>query len=732
MESVNAAKEMGISESEYEKIKDLLKREPNYTELGLFSAMWSEHCSYKNSKKILKLLPKEGKKVFVGVGENSGAVSVTDDYAIVFKVESHNHPSAVEPYEASATGGGGCIRDIFSVGAATKFLLSSLRFGSMENERTVFLFKEIAQGFTDYANKIGFPALAGEAYFDESYQGNPLVNAMVVGILKKSNQVKARAEGVGNLVLIVGGATGRDGVEGASFASAGLDESSESKTSAVAIGDPQIGKALEKACLELVDKGLIVGMQDMGAAGLVCSTSETAYKAGTGIEIDISLVPRKEEGMTPYEVMLSESQERMLLIITPENLSKVEEIFNKWKVDSKVIGKVISDKVLRVKENGNVVAEVAPQFLAEGPEYTREIKEPDYLKQVNNLDLAEIKEPQDYNQTLLTLLGHPTLASKEWVTKKVDSALLENSCIPAGGDTAVYYVSEINKPIAATVDGNGLYCYLDPLTGGKITVAQAARNLVCCGAEPLGVTDGLNFGNPYNPEVYWQFEKVISGISEACKALDVPVVSGNVSFNNESPKGAIYPTPVIGMVGAIDDAKQVTSQDFKDEGDLIFLLGENKEELGGSQYLRVLHNLAKGTSPQLDLAKEKNLQGAILEMIKTGIVKSAKGCSEGGLAVALAESCIAGQKGVCVNLDERIRKDALLFGETQSRVIISASSENKDKIIEIAKKFDISCNSIGEVKGSSLKVNDSIDINLSDIREAYFQAIPKIVSNSEK
>jgi len=729
MNGLAVAQELGLSNSEYEKIEELLKREPNYTELGLFSAMWSEHCSYKNSKKLLKLLPKEGKKVFIGIGENSGAVSVSDDYAIVFKVESHNHPSAVQPYEASATGGGGCIRDIFSVGASTKFLLSSLRLGSMENERTVFLFKEIARGFTDYANKIGFPALAGEVYCDDFYQGNPLVNAMVVGILKKSNQVKAKAEGVGNLVLMVGGPTGRDGVEGASFASAGLDENSTSKTGAVAIGDPEIGRVLEKTCLEITDKKLIVGMQDMGAAGLVCSTAEMAYNAGTGIEIDISFVSRKEEGMTPYEVMLSESQERMLLIIKPENLSKVEEIFNKWKVDSKVIGKVIADKILRVKEKGILVAEVPPQFLAEGPEYTRETKEPEYLKQTRDLGLDKLKEPQDYNQTLLTLLGHPTLASKEWIAKKVDSNLLKGSCIPAGGDTAVYHISEIDKPIAATVDGNGLYCYLDPFTGGKISVAGAARNLVCCGAEPLGVTDGLNFGSPYNPEVYWQFEKVISGITEACEALDVPVVSGNVSFNNESPKGAIYPTPVIGMVGVIADAKQVTSQDFKDENDLIFLLGENKEELGGSQYLRVVHNLAKGLSPQLDLTKEKGVQAAALEMITSGIAKSAKGCSEGGLAVALAESCIVGQKGASVNIDDDIRKDALLFGETQSRIIISVSSDDKDKIIEIAKKYNVSCKEIGKVKGDSLEINDLINIGVSDLNKTYKQAIPKIVEN---
>ena len=729
MGNLETAQKLGLNKTEHEEINKLLKREPNYTELGLFSAMWSEHCSYKNSKRLLKLLPKKSKRVFIGVGENSGAVSVTDDYAIVFKVESHNHPSAVEPYEASATGGGGCIRDIFSVGARTLFLLSSLRFGLMDNEKTVFLFKEIARGFTDYANKIGFPVLAGEVYCDDSYRGNPLVNAMVVGIMKKSNQVKAIAEGIGNLVLIVGGPTGRDGVEGANFASAGLDESSADKTGAVAIGDPEIGKVLEKSCLELAEKKLIVGMQDMGAAGLVCSTAETAYNAGTGIEIDIAFVSRKEEGMTPFEVMLSESQERMLLIIIPEKLSEVEEVLNKWKVDSKVIGKVIEDKILRVKENGEVVAEVPPQFLAEGPEYTRETKEPEYLKQTKDLDLEKIEEPQDYSRALLTLLGSPTLASLEWVAKKVDSNLLKNSCIRAGGDTAVYYVSEINKPIAATVDGNGLYCYLDPFTGGKITVAQAARNLVCCGAEPLGVTDGLNFGSPYNPEVYWQFEKVILGITEACQALDLPVVSGNVSFNNESLKGAIYPTPVIGMVGVINDVKEVTTRGFKNESDLIFLVGENTEELGGSQYLKVVHNLVKGASPQLDLEKEKNVQTAVLKMIREGIVESAHSCSKGGLAVALAKSCILGQKGAVIKLGENIRKDALLFSETQSRIIISGSQANKDKIIEIAKEFNVECGCIGEVKGDNLKINDFANVSVDDLEKTYKQAIPKIVEN---
>ena len=727
MEGLKLAEKLGLSSEEYKKIKELLAKEPNYTELGLFSAMWSEHCSYKNSKKFLKLLPKEGEKVFIGTGENSGAVSITDDYAVVFKVESHNHPSAVEPYEASATGGGGCIRDIFTVGAQPLFLLSSLRFGLTKESRTVYLFKEITRGFTDYANKVGLPALAGEMYFDDSYQGNPLVNAMVVGLLKKDNLVKAKAEGVGNIVMIVGGPTGRDGVEGASFASAGLDESSSKKTNAVAIGDPKIGKMLQKACLEVIEKKLIVGMQDMGAAGLVCSTAETAYKAGTGIEIDIPGVPRKEDNMTPYEVMLSESQERMLLIIKKENLNQVEGIFKKWNIDSSVIGKVTDDGILRVKDNGNLVAEVPAKFLAEGPEYTRESKKPKYLNEVQNLDLKEVSEPKDYQKVLISLLSSPTIASKEWVAKKVDSELLKNSCIPAGSDTGVYYVSDVKKAIAATVDGNGLYCYLDPFLGGEIAIAKAARKLVCCGAEPLGVTDGLNFGSPYNPEVYWQFEKVISGITESCKFFNVPVVSGNVSFNNENPKGAIYPTPVIGMVGLVDNPKQVTSREFKNENDLIFLIGENKEELGGSQYLNIIHGLKKGMPPQIDLEQEKKVQQAILDMIKEGLIVSANDCSEGGLAISLAESCILGNCGAVVKLEESIREDVLLFGETQSRVIASVSPDNKEKFETICKKRNVAAKLIGEVKGKDLKINQLIDVSLSDLEEAYKQAIPNIV-----
>lgn len=721
--NLKLAKELGISADEYKQIQTLLGRNPNYTELGMFSAMWSEHCSYKNSIKVLKKLPTTGKGVFLTAGENSGGVSIDDDYAVVFKVESHNHPSAVEPYEASATGGGGCIRDIFTVGARPLFLLSSLRFGMLSDKRTKYLFKEIARGFTDYANAVDLPAIAGEVYFDPSYQGNPLVNAMVVGLLKKKNIVKARASGIGNLVIIAGGRTGRDGVEGASFASSGLDESAKERKGAVAIGDPKIGKKIREACLEIAEKKLVVGMQDMGAAGIVCSTAETAYKAGTGIEIDIALVPRKEKGMNPYEIMLSESQERMLLIVAPKKLNAVKAVFKKWNVEFSVIGKVIKGGILRVKEDGKVVAEVPAEALANGPRYDRESSEPRYLKQNRTLSLSKIKEPKDYNKTLLTLLSSPTLASKEYIAKKVNPKLTSSLCIKGGNDAGVYYCKQMNKAIAATIDCNGLYCYLDPFMGAQIAVAEASRNLVCCGARPLAVTDGLNFGDPFNPEIYWQFVKSVEGITKACKYFGLPVISGNVSFNNENPKGAVYPTPVIGMVGIVDNVKNVTSSDFKKEGDVILLIGKNKEEIGGSQYLKIIHNLRKGAPPALDLKTEKNVHDAVLEIIDQRLASSAHDCSDGGLAVALAECCILGGHGAVITVNDKMRTDALLFGESQSRIVISAARKNQEKIKTICKQFHAPCIAIGEVKGDSLVINNSIKVKVARLQEAHGKAI---------
>jgi phosphoribosylformylglycinamidine synthase len=717
----------GLSLDEYEMIKKRLGRESNYIELGLFSAMWSEHCSYKNSKPVLKLFPTKGKQVIQGPGENAGVVDIGDGLGVVFKVESHNHPSAVEPYAASATGGGGCIRDIFTMGAKPIGLLDSLRLGSLEKERVKFLLKNIVRGFTDYANVAGIPVLGGEIYFDESFEGNPLVNAMTVGIVKNKTLVKARATGVGNLVLIVGGATGRDGVAGAAFASSGLDEEASKKSSAVAIGDPHMGRILREACLELIHKGLVIGMQDMGAAGLICSTCETSYKANTGIEIDISLVPRKEEGMNAYEVMLSESQERMLVIVDKKKLEEVKKVFAKWDVPMDIIGKVTNDGMVRVKENAKVVAEVPAAALVEAPVYQRKTAKPKYLAEANQLSLTSIKEPRDFNEALLKLLSNPTIASKEWVFKHGDPRIARDVLLGPGSDAGVASVPGTKKAVAVTTDCNSTYCYLDPFKGGEIAVAEAARNLVCSGAKPLAITDGINFGNPKNPEVFWQFKQAVLGISKACRALNTPVVSGNVSFNNENPKGSVDPTPIVGMVGLIKDKAKIVTQYFKNEKDVILLLGRNKEELGGSEYLKTIHGLKKGKCPSIDLNLEKKVQKTTLLAIEKGLVQSAHDCSEGGLAVALVESCIshpAKKLGAMVNLTGgRLRTDALLFGESQSRIILSVKPKDVKKLLQIAKKDKTPVSVIGEVTRDALVINRLINVSVSDLYKASSNAI---------
>ncbi len=717
----------GLSSEEYEMIKKRLGRQPNYTELGLFSAMWSEHCSYKNSKPVLKLFPTKGKQVIQGPGENAGVVDIGDGLGVVFKIESHNHPSAVEPYAASATGGGGCIRDIFTMGARPIGLLDSLRLGSLKKERVKFLFRNIIRGFTDYANTAQIPVLGGEIYFDESFEGNPLVNAMTVGIVKNKALVKARATGVDNLVLIVGGATGRDGVEGAAFASGALDEEASKKSSAVAIGDPQMGRILREACLELIDKKLALGMQDMGAAGLICSTCETSYKAKTGIEIDIALVPRKEDGMNAYEVMLSESQERMLVIVERDNLERVKKVFAKWGVPVDVIGRVTDDGMVRVKEDGVVVAEVPAAALVEAPVYKRETARPKYLSKVNELSLTAIKEPRDYNGALKKLLGNPSIASKGWVFKHGDPKVAKNVLLPPGSDAGVAGVPGTRKAVAVTTDCNSTYCYLDPFKGGEIAVAEAARNLVCSGAKPLAITDGINFGNPKNPEVFWQFKQAALGISEACRALNTPVVSGNVSFNNENPKGSVDPTPIVGMVGLIKDKAKIVTQYFKGSRDVILLLGKNRQELGGSEYLKTVHGLKKGRSPAIDLKLEKSVQKTASEAIAKGLVRSAHDCSEGGIAVALAECCISTPKkktGAVINLAYgKIRKDALLFGESQSRIVLSAKGKDIKKIIQIARKNKTPVAIIGRTGGNRLVINDLICISVNELHKTWSNAL---------
>ncbi len=733
---VEVAKNLGLTEDEFEQIKKLLNRTPNFTELGVFSAMWSEHCSYKNSRKLFKLFPTKGKQVMVGAGEeNSGVVDIGDGMGVAFKIESHNHPSAVEPFEASATGIGGCLRDIFTLGARPIAGLGALRFGSLDNEKVKFLFKEVIRGLAHYANTAQVNAVGGDTYFDESYEGNPLVNAFVVGVVKHENIIRGVASGIGNPVYYIGGDTGRDGVGGASFASKEITEESSSETGAVAIGDAELGKRLREVCLELIEKGFVAGMQDMGAAGLTCSSCETASRSKTGIEIDVALVPQREKGMTPYEILLSESQERMLAILKEGKEQEALDILKKWNVNAVKIGKVTDDKIMRVKENGVVVCEIPAELLTEkAPLYDREVAEPAYLKETQVLDLTSVKEPDDLGKTLLQLLDSPTIASKESAYKKFTATDLGEVLVNAGSDAAVVKIKGTKKALAISVDCNGRHCYLNPYNGAMMAVAEAARNIVCAGGRPLAITDGLNFGNPMKPENYWQFQKCIEGLSEACKTLNTPVISGNASFYNENPKGAVDPSPMIGMVGLIEDADKYITQDFKNENDLIALLGPKASDLSGSEYLYLVHKQKKG-DPKIDINMERNVQETCLETIKAGIINSAHDCSEGGLAVTLAESCITNADkmlGAAIKLDElkttNARTDEVLFGEAPSRIVVSLNKENLSTLEEIAKKHSVSCCVLGAVSGQKLTVGCNeetiMDLPLATLSEAWRNAIP--------
>jgi len=728
------AEDLGLSKEEFIKIKELLGRVPNFTELSVFSAM--EHCSYKNSRRLFSLFPTKGKQVIVGAGEeNSGIVDIGEGLGVAFKIESHNHPSAVEPFEAAATGIGGCLRDIFTTGARPIAALGALRFGSLDKQRVKFLFKEVTRGLAHYANIAEVSVVGGDTYFDESYEGNPLVNALVVGIVREKNIVRGGAYGKGNPVYYIGGQTGRDGIGGASFASQEISQESRGRKSAVAIGDPKLGRRLREVCLELIEKGFVVGMQDMGAAGLTCSSSETATRAGTGIEIDVALVPQREKGMNAYEILLSESQERMLVILKEDKEKEALDVLKKWNINAAKIGRVTDDKIMRVKENGALVCEIPAEALTKkAPLYQREIKEPAYLKEAQKLVRESVREPQDFNKVLLQLLDSPTIASKESAYKKFTFLNKEEVVVNAGSDAAIIRIKGTNKALAISVDCNGRYCYLNPQSGAMLAVAEAARNIVCAGGKPLAITDGLNFGNPMKPENYWQFEKCVEGLSAACKALNTPVVSGNVSFYNENPKGAIDPTPMVGMVGLIEDADRYVTQEFKNVGDLIVLLGENKPDLSGSEYLYLIHKQKKG-NPQIDIEEEKAVQEACLEAIKSKIINSAHDCSEGGLAITLAESCISKAErmlGAVIKLDglkERdIRLDEVLFAETPSRIVVSISKDKLSVLEQIAEKYSISYQVLGNVSGKRLTIEYKgtpiIDLPLSTLSNTWRNAIP--------
>jgi len=727
-----------LTPAEYEDVKKILGRVPTITELGIFSVMWSEHCSYKNSKRILKLMPKDGKRMLVKAGEeNAGVVDIGDGYVIAFKVESHNHPSAIEPFQGAATGVGGILRDIFTMGARPIVSMNSLRFGKLEEPVSQRLLSGVVEGIAHYGNCIGVPTIGGEVYFDESYEGNPLVNAFALGLAKKEEIVKAKAEGVGNPVFYLGAATGRDGMGGAAFASKDLSEESEKDRPAVQVGDPFLEKLLLEAVLELLKTGCVVGIQDMGAAGLTCSTCETASRGSTGIEIDVSKVPQRETGMIPYEIMLSESQERMLVILKKGREDEAKRIFEKWDLHAEEIGFVTTDGLMRVNENGKTVAEIpAKQLADDAPVYVREEKEPEYLKTTRSLDMRSLSIPKefldsktkqaDWNKILTRLLDSPTIASKEWVYEQYDHMVRTNTIVLPGSDASVIRVKGTGKSIAISLDCNSTYCYLDPYEGGKIAVAESARNVACSGARPLSITNCLNFGNPMKPEVFWQFRKCVEGMRDACLKFDTPVSGGNVSFYNENPKGAIDPTPTIGMVGLIDGREPVTSF-FKDEGDEILLLGDTAEELGGSEYLKALFDRKAGVPPRLDLDKAAKLIELLVSLCEKNLLKSAHDCSEGGLAVTLAESCILSE-GHEIGADIKIEApglstEALLFGESQSRVVISVSPKDVKKATEVIKSFGYPYSSLGKVGGKALKIGSWIDLPVELMKTTWRSAL---------
>ncbi|MFA5104308.1 MAG: phosphoribosylformylglycinamidine synthase subunit PurL [Candidatus Margulisiibacteriota bacterium] len=713
----------GLTQEEFDRIKKILGREPGIVELGMYSVLWSEHCSYKSSKGYLKTFPTKGKHILQGPGENAGVIDIGDGYAIAMKIESHNHPSAVEPFQGAATGVGGIVRDVFTMGARPIASLNSLRFGPLTDPHNRFLFDGVVSGISSYGNCLGLPTVAGEVYFDDCYTGNCLVNAMCVGLVRLSEAevkseipsiiVTAKAEGVGNPVLYVGSSTGRDGIHGATFASVELDENSVEKRSNVQVGDPFTEKLLIEACLELLTTGNVVGMQDMGAAGLTSSLSEMSSKAGTGIEIELALVPQREEKMTPYEIMLSESQERMVVIMKNGTEDDAFRIFKKWGLNAVVIGRVTEDGFFTVKENGKTVARVPSKSLADdAPLYDRPVEPPLYP------EITKKTVPgKSCNAMLMDLLSDPNIASKAWVYEQYDHMVQTNTCVlPGKADAAVLRIKYSHKKIALTCDGNGKYCYADPYTGGMIAVCEAARNLVCTGAEPVAVTDCLNFGNPEKPAVMWQFRECVRGMSLACRELNTPVVSGNVSFYNESNDTAIYPTPVVGMLGLIDNTPHM-NMSFKDKDDLIVLLGTNTQE--------------KGACPRLDIELEKNVQKTCLHAIRSGVAKSAHDTSEGGLAVALAECCIEGGIGAKVSLEEKMNNISLLFGESQSRIIITIKPGDIFSLTGLAKKFGAPISVIGKVGGSSLKINNGkkklVDIKLGKIASAYKDSIPLVM-----
>ncbi len=733
--SEDLALEHGLSKEEYKKICSVLGRIPTYTELGIYSVMWSEHCSYKNSLLQLKTLPRESDRLLVGAGEeNAGLVDIGDGYAVAFKIESHNHPSAVEPYQGAATGVGGIMRDIFTMGARPVAGLNSLRFGELDQQKNRYLFAGVVKGIGDYGNCLGIPTIAGEVYFEECYTDNCLVNAMTVGVVKEDGIAKAIAKTPGAIVYAIGSSTGRDGIHGATFASEELSDESEEKRSSVQVGDPFTEKLLLEATLELIKEDVIEGIQDMGAAGLTSSSAEISAKSELGIELHLDKMHLREENMIPYEILLSESQERMLVICKPGKEDSFEKICEKWDLDYTKIGKVTDNKNLRVYFNGEVVADIPAASLAAGdgaPVYEREFKKPEYLDTIQQLNFETLVPPKDMSDAFISVFSSPNIVSKQWVYEQYDYMVRTNSVIQPGGDAAVVRIKGTQKSISTKTDCNARYVYLDPRMGAAIAVAESARNVICTGAKPVAITNCLNFGNPYKPEVYWQFKESIAGMGESCKVLDTPVTGGNVSFYNESETYRVYPTPVIGMLGIIDDQSHITPAAFQNEGDFVYLIGDTYPELGGSEYLKRVHNQVAGMPPHLDLTIERAVQEATLQAIRSGWVQSCHDLADGGLAIALAECCIMNNThalGIQAQVDSDLPDYVLAFSESQSRFILSVTKYHKEQIEKHFLNHNIPLNLIGEVGGDIFSLNDFFEFSIEELKNIYFSTIPAIMN----
>jgi phosphoribosylformylglycinamidine synthase len=729
----------GLKPDEYDRIVAYMGREPNLTELGIFSVMWSEHCSYKSSRVHLKTLPTRGPQVLQGPGENAGAVDIGEGLAAVFKIESHNHPSFIEPYQGAATGVGGIIRDIFTMGARPIALLNSLRFGELDAPATRRLLSGVVAGIAGYGNSIGIPTVGGEVQFEPCYAGNPLVNVFCLGIAKASDIIKGVASGLGNSVYYVGAKTGRDGIHGATMASAEFDDTSAEKRPAVQVGDPFMEKLLLEACLEVMRTDALIGIQDMGAAGLTCSTTEMGSRGGAGVEIDVSFVPQRETGMTPYEIMLSESQERMLLVVKRGRESEVERIFDKWDLHAVRIGVVTADGMLRVKDKGVVVAEIPNRALTdEAPVYERPMAPPAYLAEAQALDLDALGPAPAPREALLALLASPAIASKRWIYRQYDHMVQTNTASLPGLGAGVVRIKGTDRALAMSVDGNGRYAYLDPYRGAVLAVAEAARNVACAGAAPLGGTNCLNFGNPERPAIMWQFAKAVEGIGAACRALGVPITGGNVSLYNETDGRAIYPTPVIGVVGLLEHVDRVLGRRFRGEGDAIVLLGEGLGELGGSEYLKIVHGLVKGRPPAIDLDRERALQQLLVGLAADRLIRSAHDCSDGGLAVALAESCFGtglgadvSMRGVSVASAAAVNRAAALFGESASRAVVSARPGDAAAVLARAAEAGVPAAVIGRAGGSALRIAVDgellIDVPVSDAERVWDSALDRVL-----